>query len=71
MKLLPNAVTLLRLWMAVALLFIKPLSFEFYVIYLGCGLSDALDGYLARKMGSAFPRGWSARRPALQQLRNS
>lgn len=57
MKLLPNAVTLLRLWMAVALLFLKPLSFEFYVIYLGCGLSDALDGYLARKMGSASKTG--------------
>lgn len=32
--------------------FVRPFSSEFYVIYLICGLSDVLDGAVARKTGS-------------------
>lgn len=34
------------------LLFIKPLSFLFFLIYIICGLSDVADGYIARKTKS-------------------
>jgi len=30
-------------------LLVKPLSVGFYIIYLICGTSDVLDGYIARK----------------------
>jgi CDP-diacylglycerol--glycerol-3-phosphate 3-phosphatidyltransferase len=34
------------------LLFIKPLSILFFIFYLAGGISDILDGYLARKMNA-------------------
>lgn len=50
---LANAVTSLRLIGAVLLIFIEPLSAAFYVIYTVCGLSDGIDGTIARKMGTS------------------
>ena len=51
MKLLPNAISALRLLGAVCLLFFGVESCAFWVIYFVCGLSDMADGYLARKLG--------------------
>lgn len=45
---IPNCITGLRIIGAVCLLFINPLSTVFYVVYTMCGLSDALDGLVAR-----------------------
>lgn len=50
---LANAVTSLRLIGAILMIFIEPLSGAFYVIYTICGLSDGIDGTIARKMGTS------------------
>ena len=51
MKSLPNAISALRFFGAICLLFFGVESFAFWVIYFVCGLSDVLDGYIARKLG--------------------
>lgn len=53
MKILPNCITFLRILGTVGLLFTKPFSALFFSVYLICGLSDVLDGYLARKTNAA------------------
>ena len=42
-------ITIIRIFGSVFLLTIEPMSILFYVIYLTCGISDILDGYIARK----------------------
>ena len=49
MKNIPNYISISRIIMAVALLISKTFSVTFYIIYIYCGLSDILDGLLARK----------------------
>lgn len=48
-KHLANLVTTVRIFGAFLLLSIKPLSITFFVIYALCGVSDMLDGHVARK----------------------
>lgn len=45
---LPNLFTALRIAGAACLLFIEPFSAEFFIIYTFCGVSDVLDGVIAR-----------------------
>lgn len=51
-----NAITTLRIIGTVCLLFTKPFSKAFYIIYTLSGLSDVFDGFVARvtKTTSAF-----------------
>ena len=51
MKHLPNAITALRFLGAIGLLFFDVKVIAFWVIFFVCGLSDMLDGYLARRLG--------------------
>lgn len=44
--------TCLRIVFSAALLFIRPEKVVFFVLYLLCGVSDILDGWLARFTGS-------------------
>lgn len=45
---IPNCITTVRIVGTVFLLFAAPLSVFFFVIYILCGLSDVLDGWVAR-----------------------
>ena len=47
---LANITTLSRIILSFALLFFKSFSFWFYAIFLFCGLTDILDGFIARKL---------------------
>ena len=57
MKNVPNIITAFRILISVILLFLKPFGFWFWIMYSACGLSDILDGYIARKTGSASKLG--------------
>ena len=50
---LANGITLLRILCSLTLLFCMPLSLPFYVLYAAAGLSDILDGFIARKTNTA------------------
>ena len=50
MKHLPNLITALRFLGALGLIFSDVGSVAFWVIYFACGLSDMVDGFLARKL---------------------
>jgi len=49
MKSIPNYISLSRIIFSLMLLFFEPLGSLFYVIYLLCGCTDILDGYIARR----------------------
>lgn len=49
---IPNIITSMRLLGTFCLFFVEPLSFRFFVIYTLCGLSDVLDGLIARATNS-------------------
>lgn len=44
-----NIITLIRIGLAISLLFIKKYSLPFLIVYSICGFTDILDGYIARK----------------------
>ena len=48
-----SLITTGRIIGAFVLLLTEPLSFLFYIVYVLCCLSDILDGYVARKTGTA------------------
>lgn len=48
-KYIPNCITTLRIFGTFALIFTKPLSLWFYIIYALTGVTDVLDGFIARK----------------------
>ena len=48
MKNTANIITISRIFIAVWLIFIKPLSPCFYILYTVCGLTDTIDGTVAR-----------------------
>ena len=52
MKTIPNYISFSRIIFSLSLLAVEPLSPIFYAIYLYCGLSDVLDGFIARRTGT-------------------
>ena len=50
MKHIPNIITSLRILGAACLLLCNPAGTAFWVIYGLCGISDMIDGYIARKL---------------------
>ena len=50
-KNIPNYITAVRILGTIGLLFLKPFTVEFFVLYTVCGVSDVLDGTLARAFG--------------------
>ena len=49
-KMVPNIITSVRLLGAIILLFVPPLSAPFFIVYTVCGLTDACDGFIARRL---------------------
>ena len=49
MKHLPNVISILRMAGSVSLLFCDVKGWPFWTLYTLCGLSDMLDGWMARK----------------------
>ena len=47
---IPNAITGIRIIAAIALIFLQALSLPFFLVYGICGLTDAFDGFIARKL---------------------
>ena len=45
-----NCITVSRILFSLCLFFLSPSSVSFTVLYLLCGLTDVLDGFLARKL---------------------
>ena len=52
-KQIANIITLCRILGSIGLLFCPVFSDRFYVLYLFCGLTDMVDGTIARKTGAA------------------
>ena len=50
MRHLPTAISLLRVAGSISLLFCDVAGWPFWVIYALCGISDMVDGWLARKL---------------------
>ena len=50
MKQLPNIITFLRIPLSIAMLVVSPFSLFFWIFYLSSGLTDIIDGFLARKL---------------------
>ena len=49
-KAIPNVITSIRIIGAIVMIFLEPLTAGFFIVYGLCGASDALDGFLARKL---------------------
>lgn len=49
MKSIANYISISRILLVLTLIFIEPLSTTFYIIYFISGISDILDGFIARK----------------------
>ena len=50
MKHLPNIITALRIVGSIGLLFCNVPGWQFWTLYAICGISDMIDGWLARKL---------------------
>lgn len=50
---IPNILTAVRMACAIGLIFAEPVSAIFLTLYLICGLTDAVDGTIARLTGTA------------------
>ncbi len=49
-KHLPNIITALRIVGSIGLLFCNVAGWQFWTLYVFCGISDMIDGWLARKL---------------------
>ncbi|WNS44671.1 CDP-alcohol phosphatidyltransferase family protein [Paenibacillus sp. MMS20-IR301] len=57
MKLIPNSITLSRIGLTLLLLGFEPLGRTYLWIYILCGVSDWLDGLIARSTGTTSSLG--------------
>lgn len=57
MKNIPNLITSCRILLTFFLPFTTPLSKKFLILYTFCGISDMVDGYLARKLNDTSDLG--------------
>lgn len=52
MKYIPNILTLSRIFFSLFLIYLNPKNLLFIFIYIICGISDILDGFIARKINA-------------------
>ena len=52
-----NFITSIRIVISIILLFCKPFSTEFYILYLSAGFTDMIDGTIARKTNTVTELG--------------
>ncbi len=52
MKYIANYISISRIIISIILLIPETFSVNFYIMYIYCGISDMLDGYIARKSKS-------------------
>lgn len=45
----PNVLSVARVPLSLSILFVRPFSAWFFVLYVLCGITDALDGFIARR----------------------
>ncbi|MPM56078.1 hypothetical protein SDC9_102877 [bioreactor metagenome] len=57
MRRLPNILTAMRIMLAAPLLLLPLTSGAFFALYLLCGATDVLDGWLARRLHAVSPFG--------------
>lgn len=57
MKNIANYISVSRIIMSIMLAITETFSIPFYIIYFYCGISDMLDGYIARKSKSTSEAG--------------
>lgn len=53
----PNCITAVRIAGTLLLLFLETFSGAFYIVYTVCGISDVLDGWIARSTNSSSELG--------------
>lgn len=49
---IPNGLSFSRIILSIYLLLLSPTQAPYYIIYTVCGITDMLDGYLARKLNA-------------------
>ena len=49
---MPNALSIARIPLSLSILLVKPFSVLFFALYILCGATDALDGFIARKFNA-------------------
>lgn len=52
MKVIPNFISVSRIFFSLSLILVEPLSLAFYTVYIICGFNDIIDGFIARKTGT-------------------
>ncbi len=57
MKKIPNILSTLRIALSFCLFLIRPFSGLFVAVYLICGFTDMIDGYIARKVNAVSTLG--------------
>jgi len=57
MKKIPNILCILRIILSFSFLLIRPFSGLFLAVYLICGFTDMMDGYIARKANAVSTLG--------------
>lgn len=53
----PNALSIARIPLSLSILVVKPFSAPFFALYILCGVTDALDGFVARRFNASSALG--------------
>jgi len=54
---IPNALSIARIPLSLSILLVQPFSALFFALYVLCGATDALDGFIARKFNATSALG--------------